>query len=204
MRPTHGGFLLQYTEAQAFLTGRKSLMPDYAVIVYFDHVSEGNIRRIQSEVSRVTGNTYLSDNRILPHITLTLFSKESFQEILEDLASFAPELRDMSVSLSSIGIFNSTPAVVNLLPVVSDELIRIHASLTGILSRHISDFNPYYERSNWVPHCAVAVNIAPDELTGAIETTCRLFTPMTCTFSALSLVECNPYSKAAEWKISPT
>jgi len=204
MTSAHHGFLLQYIEAQAFLTGRKSLMPDYAVIVYFDHVSEGKIRRIQSEVSRVTGNTYLSDNRILPHITLSLFSKESFQEILEDLASFAPELRDISVSLSSIGVFNSTPAVVNLLPVVSDELIYIHENLAEKLSRHISDFNPYYERANWVPHCAVAVNIAPDELTGAIETTCRLFTPMACKFSTLSLVECNPYSKVADWKISTT
>jgi len=179
-------------------------MPDYAVIVYFDHKSEGKIRRIQNEVSRVTGNTYLSDNKILPHITLSLFSKESYQEILEDLAAFASELRDVSVSLSSIGIFNSSPAVVNLLPVVSDELIRIHTSLTGILSQHISDFDPYYERADWVPHCAVAVNINPNELTGAIETTCSLFTPMTCTFSTLSLVECNPYSKIADWKISAT
>jgi len=179
-------------------------MPDYAVLIYFDHASEVKIRRIQSEVSRVTGNTYLSDNNILPHITLSLFSKESYEDILEELASYAEELRDISVSLSSIGVFNSIPAVVNLLPVVSDDLIRIHKSLTAKLSRHISDFNPYYERPNWVPHCAVAVNISPDELTGAIETTCRLFTPMTCTFSTLSLVECNPYSKAADWKINPS
>jgi len=179
-------------------------MPDYAVIVYFDHKSEVTIHKIQSEVSRVTGNTYLSDNRILPHITLSLFSNESYQVILEDLASFAPELRDISISLSSIGIFNSSPAVVNLLPVVSDEIIRIHESLMQKLSRHISDFNPLYERASWVPHCAVAVNIAPDELTGAIETTCRLFTPITCTLSTLSLVECNPYSKVADWKISTT
>ena len=179
-------------------------MPDYAVLIYFDHASEVKIRRIQSEVSRVTGNNYLSDNNILPHITLSLFSKESYQDILEDLASYAAELRDISVSLSSIGVFNSNPAVVNLLPVVSDDLIRTHKSLTAKLSRHISDFNPYYERANWVPHCAVAVNISPDELIGAIETTCRLFTPIICTFSTLSLVECNPYSKVADWKINPS
>lgn len=179
-------------------------MPDYAVIVYLDHESEVSIHKIQSEVSRVTGNTYLSDNRILPHITLSLFSKESYQEILEDLASFAPELKDISISLSSIGIFNSTPAVVNLLPVVSDELIRIHENLKEKLSRYISDFNPYYERANWVPHCAVAVNISPDELPGSIEITCRLFTPMTCTLRTLSLVECDPYSKVFDWNINPT
>jgi len=179
-------------------------MPDYAVIVYFDHESEVTIHKIQSEVSRVTGNTYLSDNTILPHITLALFSKESCQEILDDLASLAPELRDISISLSSIGIFNSTPAVVNLLPVVSDDLIRIHKILTEKLSLYISDFNPYYVRANWVPHCAVAVNICPDELPGAIETTCRMFTPMTCTLRTLSLVECDPYKNLAAWEISPT
>ena len=180
-------------------------MPDYAVLIYFDSVSEKEIRKIQSEASRVSENTYLFDNHIRPHITLSIFSKDQYQDLIVDLSSFADHLRNIRISLSSIGIFNTAPAaVVNLLPVVTDDLTQIHKALHENLTHHITDFNPYYEQPNWVPHCAVAVNISPDELMGIVETTCRMFTPMICGISALSLVECSPYREVMDWKIIPS
>lgn len=178
-------------------------MPDYAVLIYFDSVSEHKLRKIQSEVSRASGNTYLFDNNIHPHITLSLFTRDEYQDLTSDLTSFADELRFIEINLTSIGIFNSTPAVVNLLPVVTKDLTQIHMSLREKLSQHITEFNSYYEQPNWVPHCAIAINIAPDELMSAVEATCRLFAPMTCRISALSLVECNPYRVVMDWTIIP-
>ena len=178
-------------------------MPDYAVLVYFDPASEESIRIIQEEASRVSGNTYVFDNRIFPHITLSLFSKEDYDGIIEDLRGFSEKLRNINIHLTSIGIFNSSPAVVNLLPVVSKDITRIHKLLHQKLSRHICDFNPYYEEANWVPHCAVAVNIGEMELMPVIKTTCALFQPMVCRLSTLSLVECDPYRVVMDWKINP-
>ena len=183
--------------------GRGNIMPDYAVLVYFDTASEENIRILQEEASRVSGNTYIFDNRIFPHITLSLFSKDDYQDLIEDLHVFSKRLRNIDINLTSIGIFNSTPAVVNLLPVVSKDITRIHQLLHKKLSRHECDFNPYYEEANWVPHCAVAVNISSTELMPVIETTCALFKPMVCRLSTLSLVECNPYCEVMDWNISP-
>lgn len=179
-------------------------MPDYAVLIYFDHASEQAIRKIQDEVGRVSGNTYLTDNKIYPHITLSIFSKDDYQDLALDLASFTDQLCDIKFSLTSIGIFNSTPAVLNLLPVVTEDLTRIHKNLHDLLSSRISAFNPYYEQANWVPHCALAVNVAPGELTGAVEAACSLFAPITCRAFALSLVECSPYREIMYWKIVPS
>lgn len=178
-------------------------MPDYAVLIYFDHASEQAVRKIQTEISRTSGNTFLIDNKIYPHVTLSIFSKDDYQDLALDLASFTDQLCDIKLSLTSIGIFNSTPAVLNLLPVVTDDLTGIHKKLHDLLSSRITSFNPYYERENWVPHCALAVNVAPGELTGAVETACSLFTPITCSAYSLALVECSPYREIMYWKIIP-
>lgn len=178
-------------------------MPDYAVLIYFDSVSEHKLRKIQSEVSHASGNTYLFDNNIHPHITLSIFTRDEYQDLTSDLTSFADELRFIEINLTSIGIFNSTPAVVNLLPVVTKDLTRIHMSLRERLSQHITEFNSYYEPPNWVPHCSVAINVAPDELMSAVEAACREFAPMTCKINMLSLVECNPFRVVMDWTIVP-
>lgn len=179
-------------------------MADYAVLFYFDSESEKTIRKIQEAICCSSRNTYLSDNGIRPHITLSLFSRDDSEDLTAGLALFAAQLADIDIKLTSIGIFNTQPSVINLLPVVSEDLIRMHTDLREKLSHFVTDFHPYYVRENWVPHCAVAISINTDEFAKAVETACALFQPLTCRISALSLVECSPYRTVMDWTVSST
>ena len=48
----------------------------YAVTLYFDDETSGAIRGLTKELADVTGNTYMIQNDVPPHLTLGMFHVE--------------------------------------------------------------------------------------------------------------------------------
>ncbi len=170
-------------------------MNDYAIVIYFDEESEAAIRKIQEEVANATQNMYMVQNKVPPHITILYFYRDHHEDLLDDIKSFGKELIGLEIPISSIGIFNTNPAVVNIVPVMTNGLKKANADIHEKLSDRITEFNPYYIEPNWVPHCAVGVKLSEEELRKAIDLTCKKFVPRVCKVRAVTLVKCNLYGE---------
>jgi 2'-5' RNA ligase len=168
-------------------------MTDYAIVLYFDKRSEETIRIIQNTVGDSCGNSYMIVNNIPPHITVSSFSREEHYDILDVIESFAEQIVDVYLPITSIGIFNSILSVVNLLPVVTDQLKQINHELHKRLAEKVEAFDAYYVEPNWVPHCAIAVKLSEFELMNAISKLCTIFSPLTVKVNRIALVKCNPF-----------
>jgi 2''-5'' RNA ligase len=176
-------------------------MNDYAIVLYFDEESETSIKKIQEEVANITQNMYMIENKIPPHITILSFYREQHEELFDDIGSFSKGLIGLEIPITSIGIFNTNPAVINIVPVVTNRLKKANADIHKKLSKNITKFHLHYIEPNWVPHCAIAVKLSEDELRKAFDLTCKQFVPRVCKVSAIALVECNPYREVMVWTI---
>lgn len=177
-------------------------MPDYAVLLYFEPQSEQKVRRLQEAACRSSGNTYIFDNEIHPHVTLSLFTRDHYEDLFDDLAEFASRLHNVVLVMSSIGIFRSTTSVVSLFPVLSENLAQIHADLRDILDGRNCEFHAFYERPRWVPHCSLAVSVTFGQLMQVLGTVCDLYDePIKCRAASLVLTECEPCREIMRWPI---
>jgi hypothetical protein len=176
-------------------------MHEFAVLLGFDRDSEDAILSIQREVGEATGNTFISDNGMFPHISLSLFTSEHPEECARIVKDLASDGIDITIRLGSVGIFNTPLAVVNLLPVVTKELLVLHDDLIRRLSPYASDLHSYYLQPVWIPHCSAAINIEPDLLGVTVEAVCARFQPCDVQVAYISLAECCPYREYGRWPV---
>jgi len=54
---------------------------EYAIVLYFDEDTEAKLNNLMEELACDKTNTYMIDNKIPPHITLSLFSSSDIARI---------------------------------------------------------------------------------------------------------------------------
>jgi hypothetical protein len=177
---------------------------DYAVVIYFDKSTENSICNLQKSICENNVNRYLLDTSIPPHVTLSLFSADINEDLIEVVRSFANSLKVNPIKLTSIGLFNTNPAVLYLAPVLDNYLKDIHENLHNKLSQYIADFNSYYLSEFWVPHCAIGLKLSKEELIRAVDVAYSEFVPITCTIRKIVIAKCNTYKEIRSFDLSCT
>jgi 2'-5' RNA ligase len=98
-----------------------------------------------------------------PHVTLAVLPDNADQARLSSTArEFAAKWRALPITLGSLGLFPGTPAVLFLAPVVTRELLAMHAGTLSSLTGEPID--PHYTADRWVPHVTLAKDLTTPEL----------------------------------------
>lgn len=93
-----------------------------------------------------------------PHITLALCPDTTPEAALRDAVGRAASTHSaVPVSLASLGVFPTEPAVVFLAPVVTLSLLALHAATLTALAE--LPLHPHYRPAAWVPHITLAKDL---------------------------------------------
>ena len=140
----------------------------YAVELYFDAVTETDIRSRWARLADAGVGDDLGVLGFRPHISLGLCGD------LSDPAAFRAALDDelcsglpLDVTLASVGLFPGT--VLFLAPIVTTPLLRFHQQFARIFGAYAEQPAPLYAPGRWAPHCTLTLNLRPDEHSRAVE-----------------------------------
>jgi len=172
---------------------------DYAITLYFDDATENNFSRIMEAVAAGGGNRYMVDTGIPPHITLALFSAARVDGVRDELERRHGEIGTGEVIWASLGAF--VPRVLYAAPVLSEYLRAACVAANELAEPFAERMDGYYLPGQWVPHMALAVQLAPGELNAAFAAAAGLFTAVCGRAERLALAECNPYREIAVWNL---
>lgn len=124
----------------------------YAVELFLKDEEAKAIRRLFS-----TTRSVLADIGATPHVSLAVFEDVDVPKLTGIVRTFAARTAPFKIRLSSIGIFPGQANVVFLAPVVTENLLKAHASIQEQLAAEGLSCHPYYSTDLWVPHCAVTM-----------------------------------------------
>ncbi len=162
----------------------------YAVVVYFDKQTEDRISQIINSVAERTGNRYMLENSIPPHVSLGIFGTDDEEAITEHFRSFAKTLSPADIVFDKTGSFGN---VVLFLPPAENGFLRS-------ANKSLHDMMPFspaeggnYLPGKWVPHCSICVLLDEETFPAAYETAERMFSPIKGRITRLVLAECYPY-----------
>ena len=165
----------------------------YAVELFYDHESESAVREIWDGLGAALGKPSLSELGGRPHVSLAVYGDgldtTGFQESLHE---FANSIDPFDFCLSSVGSFPGQEGVVFLAPVVSLQMLDVHARFHKVFSRNDELGMAYYLPGNWVPHCTVAIDLSAAEAKEAVAYCRESFQPITGRFQQIGLVEFRP------------
>ena len=173
----------------------------YAIVLYFNKAMEDKINSFIYKIANETGNKYMVDNNIPPHITISLFKyDEEIDTIINIVENNISKFIKNKIGIASIGIFN--PNVLFLSPMMNDYLIGSNKNINKIIK--INDnvlLDKNYVGNQWIPHISLAVKLNKEELVDGIRTLTEYFEELEIETNRIGLVECNPYMNIKIWEI---
>lgn len=168
----------------------------YLISIYFDEKTNYKIEQLIRKVADKSGNTFMIDGKVPPHITVSAFETKKEEEAIKRLEMCAEKLSRGSLQWVSMGTF--LPHVIFLSPVLNEYLQKIaeeiHESMSGMEDTIISKcYRPY----QWLPHTTIGKTLSKDEMKAAFEVMQEQFAVFTGTVTKIGLAKTNPYEELA-------
>lgn len=140
----------------------------YAIELFFDEQADTEVRRLWHllAASGLPSLETLGHRRHRPHVSLTVLETAHLPAVA-DVEDVLDVRRLPVLRFSALGTFGGGGGVLFLAPVVTAPLLAVHARLNDVLQEQGIVQWPHYLPGSWVPHCTLAMNVAPAELSAA-------------------------------------
>lgn len=134
----------------------------YLITLYFDEETTKELQRWIHLVAEATGNGFMLDNAVPPHMTLGAFEAPE-EELARRLFAEMDLGQGGEVQLVSPGAF--VPRVLYVGAVYSEYLHEMAEQVYRVLSREPAvKIRPDYRPFSWLPHVTVGKQLSGEEL----------------------------------------
>lgn len=168
----------------------------YAVSLHFTPDVNKIITSAVKSIAEVTGNSFIIENKIPPHVTIGAFhaAKEDEVKLIQMVDDFTETQNAGVVQFTEIGNFNGK--VLFLKPEKDAFLSRINAELhTALLPEFEKAENGYYLPEIWFPHTTLATRLNPSQFEKAQEIAKQIKLSLEAIVTEISVYQCAPFEK---------
>lgn len=164
----------------------------YLISIYFDVKTEQMLQSYINQVSKGTGNTFMLDGNIPPHITLCGFQAKDETKVIEVFEEFVDKLKMGQIYFASLGVFKGQ--VIYVQPILNEYLNKLCDQIYNTY-KDIQDisFSPYYMPNNWIPHMSIGKHLNEEQLVEAFRLLVKQFMPMEAMVTRIGIAKTNPH-----------
>lgn len=172
----------------------------YLVSIYFDEKTDNYIRKWMKQVAEKTGNTFMLDNNVPPHITVAAIETKDEKVAIEAIKMCAERLRQGTLRFISVGVF--FPQVIYLEPVLNAYLHELTCTVNAAV-KELPDtiISPYYQPFSWLPHVTLAKQLSEEGMITAFETIQKRFASFEGIVTRIGIAKTNPHRDLQVWEL---
>lgn len=171
----------------------------YLISIYFDEKTNNTIQKLIDKVAKETGNTFMIDGKVPPHITISAFQSNKEEEVIKALDLKLKEINEGKLQMVSIGVF---PQVIYLSVVLNEYLHNLSLSIyEGVKSVNDVSFSKFYMPLQWLPHITVGKKLTEEETLIAFQVMQKHFSMFNGTITKIGLSKTKPYKEIKSWEI---
>ena len=170
----------------------------YLISIYFDEKTEKIMQGYINQVAKVTGNTFMLDGNIPPHITVLGFQGKDEQELIEIFDKHIDNIRNIEntkenkLYFGSLGVFKgqviyAQPVLNEYLHELSQMVYDVFGNVDGI------EFSPFYKPFSWLPHMSIGKHLNEKQMEEAFKTLVKNFVPMEAAITRIGVAKTNPH-----------
>ena len=164
----------------------------YLVSIYFDEKTNQRIKEYMKQVAAKTGNSFMLDGNVPPHITVGAFETKNEVEVISVLEKTLQEQKLGSVQLVSVGMFQTSS--IFLSAVYSEYLHEMCKNICAALENVDNTIlRNNYRPFQWMPHVTIGKTLSKEQQKLAFEVLQNCFGTMEATVTQIGLAKTNPY-----------
>lgn len=172
----------------------------YLVSIYFDEKTNKKIQQYIDKVAEKTGNTFMLDGNVPPHITISAFETQNEAVVVEALDSLVHKLQKGKLTWASVGQF--FPYVIYMTPVLNAFLHEMAESIYDALSVVEGvQVNTHYMPFQWLPHATIAKKLTKEQMQIAFGVLQNSFGVFEGEVVKIGLAKPNPHRDIATWEL---
>lgn len=170
----------------------------YLISIYFEEDTEKKLKNMIQNVANETGNTFMLDNHVPPHITVAAVETKYEDALVARMEEMIKQLSCGEIKFVSTGSFSSK--VIYVQPVLNEYLHNLSVALLQELSQ-IEDTipSPYYQPFSWLPHCTIAKQLTKEQMQQAFAVLQNEFVPMESGVVRIGIAKTNPHRDVKSW-----
>lgn len=167
----------------------------YLISAYFNEHTTKQLTRLMNTIAQKSGNTYMTDNNVPPHMTISSFETREPNNLIEDFNKLK-NIGTGPVNIISVGEF--LPYVLYAAPVLNQYIQNLAEKTYEMLSsRDDVTINKCYKPYQWFPHITLGKKLSKEEIQIAFEAMQIHFTPISGEIVRLGLAKTNPHRDIA-------
>ena len=172
----------------------------YLVSIYFDEETNKTINRYIQQVAKQTGNTFMLEGNVPPHITISAFESLEEDAVLQVLEQSVKRMRGGELQWVSVGTF--LPHVIFLQPVLNRYLHQLQEqSYETIQAVGDSKISTMYQPFQWLAHTTIGKTLDREQLREAFFALQNSFVPFEGQVVKIGLAKTNPYTEIKNWDL---
>ncbi|KIR03950.1 hypothetical protein P261_02765 [Lachnospiraceae bacterium TWA4] len=162
------------------------------ISAYFDKEASKEIERLIQKVYKATGNTFMIEHKVPPHLTLAAIQAREEKSLISAFYEITSDLSSKPIDIVSVGMF--LPYVVYITPVLNQYLLDISYQISEQI-KQISDasISKCYQTMNWLPHITIGKTLTSSQMKKALEVMMNNFVPFKAEVCKIGLAKVNPY-----------
>ncbi len=173
----------------------------YLVSIYFDEKTEERLKKYIEQVAEKTGNTFMIDGKVPPHITVGAFDTKNEADVIECLDKLLGTWKQGKVQLAAVGTFQTSS--IYLSAVYNEYLHEMCKSVCEILENVDNTLiRRNYKPFQWLPHVTIGKTLSKEQQLLAFEELQHSFGMMEASVVRIGLSKTNPYKDIRVWNIS--
>ena len=164
----------------------------YLISVYFDEKANKELRRYINMIAEATGNTFMTDNDVPPHMTISSVEARSADVLMPAFDKVKDEITSGDIQFVSVG--QLLPYVMYVTPVLNEYLQKMQEKIyDGI--KDISDISVsrFYKPYSWLPHVTIGKKLNGEQMKKAFEIMQKHFSPFDAKVTEIGLAKVNPH-----------
>jgi len=153
----------------------------------FDQESEKALRDVWQVVAQAGGSNTMLGLDYPPHLTLFMAEGLDMEGMKAGFKRLASTTLPLEITLTSLGVFPGEFGVLYIAPVVSRELLDLHASYYSLVARYSDKPSNNYRTEEWGPHITIGYGLSPEALGAAVTALMRVKLPKKARIAGLTV-----------------
>lgn len=164
----------------------------YLVSIYFDEKTNHRLKQYIEQVAEKTGNTFMIDGNVPPHITVGAFETKNAIQIRDVLEEALASRKQGKVQLVSVGIFQTSSIFISA--VYNEYLHEMCKSICEVLENVDNTIiRKNYQPFHWLPHVTIGKTLSKEQQLLAFEELQGSFGMLEANVVKIGLSKTNPY-----------
>lgn len=164
----------------------------YLISAYFDEDSSKRIQKWIDEIYQLTGNDFMIQNQVPPHLTLCAFEQRNDETAKNLFERMKKNLAYGEIEIASVGVF--LPYVIFAQAVTNEYLFALNDSIVQVLNENEDSLvNRFYKPHAWIPHITLGKTLDQEQMKKAFEVLQKSFIPFKAKIISFGLAKPNPH-----------